>query len=306
MRHGRRGARTGKDAARCPVVRAARNAQLFDSFVLFSRAHVESKDIDPMYPLLSSVFNSRGFDEEQRAWFLLLYLTWYHVGSAERVFSSFSRPQELPPLKMPTGTERRAFRGNTGGSAFVNAVLSTGSVVDWSTPSVEGAGGWSEIRERVQAVRFGGPWSSYKWADLCKNVLRRNITAADIGVGGGGETAGPVPGMVALTGRHWKECATNVALQRDLLGEALERGVPFSGLDQLETSLCDFNSLLKGRYYVGHDIDDNMKKIDGCGALWWESRARVFDARRLGEAGGWFGVRKKLCRAFIDNGTVIL
>ncbi len=130
------------------------------------------------------------------------------------------------------------------------------------------------------------------------------ITASDLGVGGASETSGPIPGMVLLTGKSWNVCATDLALQRDLLLKARASGVPFSGLDQLETALCDFNSLHKGGYYVGHDIDDQMTKLAGCGPMLWESRSVFPDAFR-GEVGGWNGVRKELKTAYRDRGVVL-
>jgi hypothetical protein len=284
------------------------NEALFADFVTFARAHVASGDIDPMYPLLRSVYDARGLDEEHRLWFTLLYVTWYHVGSAEQVFRDHPSPRPLPPITVKTGTERRAFRGNTKGSDFVNAVLdSCGGSLEAFARVGTGESAWAFARERLQSIPFGGPWSSYKWADLLKNVHGRALVATDIGVGGGGETAGPVPGMVALTGLDWRRCAQDVDAQRALLARAQDAGVPFTGLDQLETSLCDFNSLMHGRYYVGHDIDDLMTKLDSAnaGAIWWEARTRCFDARFLGERGGWFGVRRDLCSRYKLGGEVL-
>jgi len=152
---------------------------------------------------------------------------------------------------------------------------------------------------------YAGPWSSYKWADLLKNVHGLRITANDVGVGGKGETAGPIPGMVLLTGLDWKQCANDTNSQRDLLSRCVEHyGVPFTGLDQLETCLCDFNSLAHGRYYSGHDIDVQMEHLP-TDKIWWMARGIAIPKSCRGEVGRrWNGPRKALKSLYRDKGII--
>jgi hypothetical protein len=169
----------------------------------------------------------------------------------------------------------------------------------------EGQNGWKAARCGLETVSGAGPWASYKWADLLVSVHGLPFEASDIGVGGQGETAGPVCGMVLLTGRTWKECAAKVDLQRALLDEARVAGVPFRGLDQLETALCDFNSMAKGGYYHGHDIDQQMVQLNTSSAGLWEARTESFPVRFRGEASGWSGVRKDFKRAYADRKELV-
>lgn len=284
-------------------------AKLFDDFCRFAKAQIESGDIDPMYPLLRRFYANEELDREQALWRTLLYVAWYHVGSAEKVWRAVPEPRPLTAHDvrgLPTGIERRAFRGNTNAALFLNAALGrAGKLASWVDSFGEGTRGWDRAREEIRALPWCGPWASYKFADLMKHVHGLPLEASDIGVGGASETAGPIPGMVRLTGEPWKECAQNVGLQRRLLALACDAGVPFAGLDQLETALCDFNSLCKGGYYVGHDIDDNMTKLRDSGAGLWESRA-VFDDRWRGEVGGWFGVRKPMKTVYSKAGRVLV
>ena len=293
------------------------NEAVLQSFCRFAKAHIESGDIDPTYPVLKAVQEASGFDIDQALWSTLLYVTWYNLGSAWKVLKVIPRmptaiDAKLTTWRLPTGTERRGFRGNDLPWQHLNAVIQHvrthgGSLSSWVmfVAHQGGKAGWREVRQHFQAFPYGGNWSSYKWADLLKHVHGYAITADDIGVGGGGATAGPVPGMVRVTGQDWKRCATDVVLQQELHDECVRRGVPFNGLDQLETALCDFNSLCKGSYYVGHDIDTQMEHIKELDAIWWESRAKVFAPRYLGEVGGWFGVRKPLKTAFRDRGEIV-
>lgn len=284
------------------------NAKLFSDFCLFARAQLESGDIDPMYVMLRRFYENERLDREQALWRTLLYLAWYHVGSAEKVWTKIPEPRWVEDEEvrgLPTGIERRTFRGNTYAKMFINAAQQKASSLSaWVDSFGEGTRGWDRAREELRSLPWCGPWASYKFADLMKHVHGLPLEASDIGVGGASETAGPIPGMVRLTGENWKECASNVGLQRELLAHACDAGVPFAGLDQLETALCDFNSLCKGGYYVGHDIDDQMTKLKDSGAGLWESRI-VFADQWRGELGGWFGVRKERKKVYATTGKVL-
>lgn len=288
--------------------------ELWVDFCRFAAGQVRSWDIDPMYPTLRELYDGAGLDRNTRLWRTFIYVTFYHIGTAERVWTNYPKP--VPVLgfdPMPTGTERRGMRG-IGGAAkaahLVNTVveLSGGNIAMWLrgvSLGQAGEEGWDSVREQFQELPGCGPWASYKWADLLAHALDYPITASDIGVGGGSATAGPIPGMVALTGLDWKRCAEDVSLQKELLARAINDGVPFTGLDQLETALCDFNSLLHGRYYVGHDIDMQMDQLASSGASLWEARGRAIAAEHRGETRDWFGVRKHLRTVYLKTGEVV-
>jgi hypothetical protein len=111
--------------------------------------------------------------------------------------------------------------------------------------------------------------------------------------------------MVKVTGEDWRECATNVELQRWLLGECLNAGVVFKGLEQMETTLCDFNSMCGGRFYVGADIDTQMVHLKDASKGLWKARAAFPDEYR-GEKGGWVGPRKELKTLYRDKRMLVL
>lgn len=287
---------------------------LFADFCVFAKAHVESGDIDPMYPVLRTFYETEKVPREIALWRTLAYVAFYHVGSAENFWMRYPEPGPVGfELKgLATGIERRGFRASTKPFEHINIVLEYARVraggleawFDWMIGD-GGEAGWDRVRAEFMELPGGGPWSSYKLADLLKQVHKAPITASDIGVGGQSETAGPIPGMVQLTGRSWKDCARDVRLQKSLLGRAQDQGVPFDGLDQLETSLCDFNSLTHGRYYVGHDIDSQMEHLkDSCSSL--RSARGCFQNRYRGEFGGWTGVRKELKAAYQKDRRIVV
>lgn len=287
----------------------------FTDFCKFAKGQIASGDLDPTYPVLKRAFDSERLPQEIRLWRTLLYVTWYNLHSAEQAWTRFPEPQELPAhTRYPTGTERRAFRGNDLAAHHVNMLLAQvrarygGKLERWAEATVGAGGkpGWQAVRFAFQQIPYGGNWSSYKWADLLKSVLGYGITANDIGVGGGGETAGPVPGMVRITGRNWQQVATDIGLQQAVHDAAVERGVPFNGLDQLETACCDFNSMCKGGYYVGHDIDVQQEHLAHCSDTLKQARLASFPQQYLGEFGGWTGVRKERRAHYANTGEVLL
>lgn len=272
------------------------DSKLFQDFVTFANGQIDSGDLDPMYPVLREVYRREGVEREQALWRTFLFVAWYHVGSAILAWRQWPEPTEVKvPGAWPTGVERRGFRGQPRlveehVSALLVYVRRHKSLAYWIGELVSGKTpeqGWDAVRAAYSALPFAGPWSSYKWADLLKHVHGVPISASDLGVGGNSPTAGPIPGMVHLTGRTWYACANRRRLQRALYRLARCAGCRADGLDQLETALCDFNSLCKGRYYVGHDLDQQAEQLKLVHApdVFWDARRRVFPARHLAELG---------------------
>jgi len=199
---------------------------LWADFVTFARAHLATWDIDPAYPVLRETYASEKLDPETALWRTLVYLAFYDLSSAEKAWIFYPTPSHVDPSRLmgyKTGIERRGFRGNTKAGEHLNATLDlvtkAGGLLRWVEQAIDEGDetGWRMVRLFFQGLPYCGPWASYKWADLLKWVHGYKITADDIGVGGKGETAGPIPGMVALTGMSWQACAGDVFAQRNLL-----------------------------------------------------------------------------------------
>ena len=283
---------------------------LFEAFCKFGTLQVETWDIDPTYPVLKRIYDMEDLSENDRVWRTFLYVCLYNIGSAYRVWDKYPSPclPDLETLRQPTGIERRGFRQRPDlVQKHITAALkaSGGDFAGWVRGYGSGEAGWNNARDAMRALPWGGNWSAYKWADLLAVTHGLPFEAPDFGVGSGGKTAGPIPGMVTLTGHDWKRCATDIDLQKALFKKCAKAGVPFRGLDQVETSLCDFNSLCKGRFYAGHDIDSQMEhfKSGSVPDSFWEARS-VFPDNYRGEKNDWFGVDKSLKRRFVDYSEV--
>jgi len=83
--------------------------QLFADFCIFANGQLSSGDLDPTYPLLKEIYQAEGLDKERSLWRTLLYVTWYSLGSASRVWDLYPDPALPSPEKvqgLSTGTER--------------------------------------------------------------------------------------------------------------------------------------------------------------------------------------------------------
>lgn len=296
------------------VVRAA--------FVKFATAQLESGDIDPAYPLLKVALASE--THERRLWKIMVYVAYYHFSSASSIWSNFPNPTYFDSTDQhffeyakyyATGVERRGFRGNLNAIDHLKNLVRTvtdtwGSFEAWLTHCCNRPDNqrWAEIQRTMETVKFNGAWASYKIADIISHLYPDlNIHAQDIGVGGGSSTSGPVPGLALLAGVSVKQAAQDIGLQGVFYKTCVEKwGIPFEGMEQLETCLCDFNSLSKGTYYMGHDIDQQMTALKSCGADLWNARQNSFPTRYLGELKGWVGVRKVLKPLYAEWGLMCL
>jgi len=295
------------------------NQKLFTDFHEFCMPYMHCWDIDPVYPILHEVQHRRAMGNpsgrEQAIWHTFLYWVWYHMGSAEYMLNRYPEPTAVVHIEkpLPTGTERRGMRGYKGSIKAIQLIQWVG-LNGWldrmdevlSSSSAQGKQGWTWLFDEVQKLPNCGPWAGYKWCDLCKNVLEYDITAPNIGVGGMGENAGPVSGMMQLTGIDWRTCASDYRIQTQLYSYCHDQGIPFDGLEEMETALCDFNSLTHGRYYVGHDIDHQQEQfiVMNVPQIYWDARLLCFPDSTLGELQGWHGIRKELNGLYQRTGQI--
>ncbi len=268
--------------------------RLFIDFCEFSARQLHSGDIDPAYPVIKNYFDIHKFELDSKIFFLIVYVAFYNLKTATEYFHG----QLKDVTKAKTGIERRGFRGNS------NVYEHFESVNTIRLKESIRLGTWKEIESAYQLAKHTGTWSSYKFADLCKYTLDLKITSPDLGLGGKGKNAGPIPGLSLLTGKPWEMCATDFVLQKRFYNKCVLEGVRFNGLEELETCLCDFNSMFKGGYYTGHDIDKQMDDLLDASPDLWKARSNSFSTQFLGELNGWKGVRKELKTRYRDEGVI--
>lgn len=241
---------------------------LWGDYVTFHRAAIRSRDVDPVYPVLKVLY--RKLDDEAALWMSVLFLTYYHMGSALRVWEETLGQPSMPKAlgAVPTATERRGNRDvkqlerNLRG--WLEATEAAGSLWDYLLDDLPGEPGeaWLEVRTRIEAVHGNGRWAAYKMAEILQKAHDVALLPLDMGHA---FSSGPRQGM-ALLAAGLPEGNTPAAVRRlDAVSEQLLAGLHFRGLEarveEAETTLCDFHALVAGRYYVGHDIDAMYEQL---------------------------------------------
>lgn len=249
--------------------------KLYD-FAEFTRLEIETGDVDPVYPVLRSVAGR--LDEESMAWLSMLHVAYYdlgsaalafeHIGSAERVAQAGRLDREH--LKLPCATERRAHRDPEKLRAHLLDIgqhaRSNGGVASWlrwlatgGKPPME----YGKFFLNLQQLTGNGRWASYKTSELLSYSMLPysrawgRLRPTDMGHA---HSSGPRHGLALLyegklpEGNKPADVAVLDGLGNELVAWLLGEGVPAT-VATTETALCDFHSMAKGRYYVGHDID---------------------------------------------------
>ncbi|UDL16198.1 hypothetical protein SEA_KOZIE_2 [Microbacterium phage Kozie] len=307
-----------------PTIAAANRARLAD-YRVWHHAQVASGDIDPMYPVLSALSDSWGLDAEERAWLVFLHVAWYHPGSTIAAFQRVARVDDLPRtydglerlglLDLPTGTERRGHRSKDNLAKHLLGVApmldAAGGALAWAQRELGGERhrlGWTRLYDAYTTMPGNGRWAAYKMTEMMQKVCRLPIAAADAGHA---YSTGPRKGLADLgldTAGNGAAALRYLDTITGLLAETLHE----PDLAQVETSLCDFHSLVKGRYYLGHDIDamlaDWLSPRLPKGAIpeaAWDARAASFEPHLLGEMNGWTGLRRVRQTLYRDHGHML-
>lgn len=295
---------------------------LVDDLATFSLWQLRSGDIDPVYPMLTAVGEILDLDTEQLAQLALLYVAYYHLPSALDMFCradfTWPRPEDVATIRRPTGTERRGHRSPGRLAAHVASVEAHieahGGLVPWMD-FLAGAGckEWPLLMRALQDIDGNGRWASYKTGEILVTVLGFPSAPTDAGHA---HSSGPRQGLGLFfadargRGNSIEDIRTLDRYTRHLAKALAEAGAPMP-VEQVETVLCDFHSMSRGRYYVGRDTDELLEQITGAPWLWarardalMEGRQRAFQRRWLGEEMGWSGIRKPLLRLYRQTGRI--
>lgn len=302
--------------------------------VRFGRHLIRSMDIDPVYPVLVKLHDQ--MDTEESYWHSLLYVGWYHLPVAHSAWLRWPRPRDKrmytnrkwmeQASKWPTGIERRS---NRGGKVFQHLeafckATDHVSLEQWFRTGMVKAPtlakrhqNWRVLNERLQAIWGNGRWAAYKHCEILRRVHGLPVEAPDMGHR---HSSGPREGLETLYGPLEGQGEAVIAVL-DARGRDLQKRLKEAGLradiEELETILCNWKSLLKGKYYVGHDIDEMQEQLvqaEERGILTpdfamdiWNARALALPAHYLGELGqpGWCGVQKSRQKRFLERKIVI-
>jgi hypothetical protein len=312
----------------------AEGKERLPDLVRFGRHLLASGDIDPIYPILRSIHQERRFNEEQALWHSFLYVAWYHLPVGHAAFDwaprSISKAAYGKHIRnigstWPTGIERRS---NRGGRVFTHIesfchVTSHIPLSQWfrngfvTAPTLaKRNANWRMLNERLQAVWGNGRWAAYKHCEVLRRVHDLPVEAPDMGHR---FSSGPREGLATLYGPLEGQGEAVIAVLdgqgRDLQERLEKRGLTVD-VEELETILCNWKSLLKGKYYVGHDIDELQEQINQAherGIIndrqhneLFDARARALPHQYLGEEGGWEGIQKNRMVRYRDVRRIVI
>lgn len=288
---------------------------LLEDFLEFSRHHIDSGDIDPLYPVLRHLEVNEQFIHQYVAFYNLpsAYTAW---GCSLQSHTAEYTPEHLRLAKAPTGVERRGLRG--GHNLIKHLVLlnaSVGEDADWEKWSRQAMvecpfNSWKNLEALFQTVWGNGRWAAYKLCDLYRNVLGYKIEAPDCGHE---FSTSPRKGCNLLfvdTPPHKDQSKTALKTLNEMSDQMLieMRKTMNLTMSEVETCFCDFHTMWKGRYYVGHDIDalqgDIMTIPKKLQAPLWDARKATLLPRYLGELNDWCGVQDYRMAAYRDNAEI--
>lgn len=305
----------------------AEGKERFPALYKFAKNLIASEDIDPLYPVLKHL--QKDLDPEQKLWHSFLYVAWYNLPSATAAFTEYSLPNKqllkhIDP-KWPTGIERR---NNRGGKvvghidSYLKIIEVTKSQKKWYWEGLsrdkEPEDNWRILNERIQTLHGNGRWAAYKFCEVLRKVNNLPIQAPDMGHQ---FSSGPREGLAMLFGEipgQTSEVIDQLNAQGDVLIEKLQKLGLDVGQEEVETVLCNFKSLMKGKYYTGHDIDELQEQIVsslekkiitiGQAEMIFEARRAVLPKHYLGERGNpsWVGVQKRRQVAYRETGKIVI
>lgn len=269
-----------------------------------------TQDIDPAYPVYRYVIRDQELGRDDAAWLILLHVNYYHMGSALRAFELMPEPSvpkdEL--LRLPTGTERRGHRDwrqmERHWLALLEKFEEYGGPWAWLTAA---GTDWHALQDHLVDVRGNGRWAAYKLGEMAQKLLGLQTVIADAGHA---HSSGPRKGLQDL---HPQMLPTdNSAESIAILDHATEELAALLNepdIGYVETSLCDFHSLLKGGYYLGHDIDAMQMQLcvvqSGLRDVAWQGRALTLPYAYLGERHDWLGVDRERNAAYRNGGQIL-
>lgn len=294
-----------------------------------------SKDIDPVYPVLKCLSDHLEWSESDAIWACYVYLTYYNLASAYAALEIGSTPQNMSVAlndrdcvetlkRLPTGIERRGLRGGNVIPHIATAAYSfeVHPYSEWFGVVAETFGDPKErfriVTNEVQQMPGNGRWAAFKWADLLKNVVGYPIAAPDLMLD---QATGPLDGIRYVFGNptatpaYITKFGMDYTVRERLVLAAMDAGERPFDWEETETVLCNYHSLAKGRYYIGHDIDEMQEVIRTAqrrGDLTVLQAMDLMRARRdalpygyRGEKNGWEGIQKERLTHYRTTGELL-
>lgn len=291
-------------------------ADLWQDYTRFHKLMTDSGDMDPVYPVYRRLAGMLGLSYSQKVWLVLCHVAYYHAGSALAAFSATNGigDAQMARLDLPCATERRGHRSPAALSAHLADIARRSrEILSWyHVAAVRGRhdGGWDYLAGQLSTIHGNGRWAAYKTTEMLQQIVPVPIEAPDMGHA---FSSGPRKGLALLyddlpTGNSAEVVAHLDDLSAEVVGY-LSRSSADATFATAETSLCDFHSLVAGRYYVGMDIDRMQVQIAAVPSpltqTVMQARMLALPRRCLGELNGWDGIDTDRRHVYADTGKIV-
>lgn len=240
------------------------NRDIYKDFDVFTRSLIATKDVDPVYPLLKTIFDKSSIGS-YNLWFTFCYVGFYNIKSGLEMFRMFSSPEYFNKERFITlknegmfkqfGHERRGSIRNVNTQAdmfesVAKAIMPLKKIAIDFTDN-------TSFRRSVEKLPHHGGWAAFKIAEIMeKSFGYTELAINDLGLDGRDPNRddSPIGGLKWLYGRDneydkswfdlWNRFGSNLAKAYN------------TDIGVIETCLCKFHKLVSGNYYVGHDIHE--------------------------------------------------
>jgi hypothetical protein len=290
----------------------------YKDFELYSRALIESKDCDPVYPFIKDIIKEYNFQPE---WAVFIYVAFYNLESMIRMCERMPTVNEWNPklfkaLRL-SGKLRKFGHERRGTQRIIeNQINMFDNIIcfiDWFEDLEGNAMDFritnEDFRKEIERLPNHGSWTAYKLAELFEKSLgRKYLEILDLGIDDKdfSRNDGPLGGLRHLfdptPDRSTKFDKTYWLPIFNKFGEELSKGW---GVDmgEVETCLCKWHKMKTGNYWVGHDIAEFIELEEVMGAERYQKlMSKNFDERF------WYhykGFPKHLKNIYKETGSIV-
>jgi hypothetical protein len=250
-----------------------RVSSLFEDYLRFHRIQMANRDVDPVYPVLREIGDLLGWTAEERVRSVFLHVAYYDFGSGLAAFERSRNEHWLfkcAEPKLTCGTERRRHRMGDNLQHHLKSLQTAeaghGGFLNWLTFRLgdDVKSNWNLVTERLMRINGNGRWAAFKTCEMLAEVCGLPLEAPDMGHA---NSSGPRQGLALL----YPETAKLIGNRSDVIeslnidSAVLVHDMQGLGADvslaTAETTLCDFHSMVEGRYYCGLDIDVMQEQL---------------------------------------------
>jgi hypothetical protein len=293
------------------------NRAILADLVTFAHLERDAADIEPWAALIGHAYDAGHLDAERAAWLIKLYNATDDLGTAAAFYTAAPGPQAWRGLpvddadalsRLPISQERRNLRGGriTRHLDSYAETLDGWTQAAWlraaTPPETAPADGFYPLMAAMRTVWGTGRQSAFEWAEFVGKVGLVKVEAPDACLW---ESSGPRDSLEELFGRPAADQAELdqwAHITRDALAE---HGVHLPWWD-LETVICDFKVMRRGRYYPGRHLGMLRAELDAIHGPLREPLEEAWHAV-IPAPWAWIpaGDRADLRPLYRDRGTIV-